>query len=57
MAHRLWGGYVRICQAAAGKLTSKGSTYRADDRTSKDVTHIQEIMEIKKACFSIKTHF
>lgn len=33
MAHRLQGGYIRIRQAAAGKLTSKGSIYRADDHT------------------------
>lgn len=33
MAHGLQGGYIRICQAAAGKFASKGSVYRADDRT------------------------
>lgn len=32
MAHRL-GGYTGMCQAAAGKLTPKGSIYRAGDRT------------------------
>lgn len=30
-AHRLRDGYVRICRAAAGNLTSKGSIFRADD--------------------------
>lgn len=35
MAHRL-GGYTGMCQAAAGKLTPKGSIYRAGDSTWND---------------------
>lgn len=55
MAYRL-GSYTGMCQAAAAKLTPKGSIYRAGD-VLEMMTYIQEIAEIKKPCFSNKTHF